>query len=326
MPTKIEWCNESINPVKGCSKCSPGCDNCYAENMAYRLSKNPKTAAEYAGLVDESGRWTGEISGLDLSVFDRLPKKPCSVFVGSMTDIFHENNNFIDEIINACWDHIHHTFLILTKRSERMSEWMNNFIEIHKPYPNGILPNIWFGVTVCNQKEADKNIPHLLNIPSVGHFISIEPMLGPIDLTLYFDHNFPCQDCGHREPRSACECPACGFVDTSGNGYCPTCKTSFPNNAICVCTECGGDTHSPSAGLDCVIVGGETGPKARPMHPDWVRSVRDQCAAAGVPFFFKGWGKYQPYTDEYIGKEVRVLTDKLYKRLLDGVEHNERPW
>ncbi len=277
MPTKIEWCEWSINPVAGCSKCSPGCDNCYAEAMARRLSKMPKTAARYAGLVDERGRWTGKISGLDLSVFDRLPKKPCSVFVGSMTDIFHENvpAETILQIFEKCIILHQHTFLFLTKRPERI------------PSETPLIPNAYLGVTVCNQQEADEKIPFLLNTRAVHRFLSIEPMLGPIDLTLYFDHNFQCQDCGHREPRSACECPTCGFVDTSGNGYCPTCETGFPNNAICVCTECGGDTHSPSAGLDCVIVGGETGKGARPMHPDWVRSVRDQCAAAGVPFFFR---------------------------------------
>ena len=90
MSTKIEWADLTINPVVGCSKCSPGCDNCYAERFAVRLAKNPATAAKYKGVVDEHGRWTGKVSPLhDLSFFNGLPRKPQRIFVGSMTNMFH---------------------------------------------------------------------------------------------------------------------------------------------------------------------------------------------------------------------------------------------
>ena len=96
---KIEWCDITINPIVGCSKCSPGCANCYAEKFAARLAKNPnpKIAAKYAGVLDDNGNWTGKISKLDLSCFDKLLKKPSRVFVGSMTDFFHENVNVRDQ-------------------------------------------------------------------------------------------------------------------------------------------------------------------------------------------------------------------------------------
>ncbi len=91
MSTKIEWADITINPFVGCSKCSPACDNCYAERFAARLAKNPKTAAKYAGVVDEDGKWNGWISELDMTCFDKLPKKPSRIFLGCMTDFFHEN-------------------------------------------------------------------------------------------------------------------------------------------------------------------------------------------------------------------------------------------
>ncbi len=181
MPTKIEWCKESINPVTGCSKCSPGCDNCYAEGTAFRLSRMPKTAAKYAGVVDERGRWTGKISGLDLSVFDRLPQKPCSVFVGSMTDIFHENmiRHVVRVIIAEAFNHPQHTFLFLTKRPDNMREIVTWFISLYRKFPQ----NIWLGVTVCNQQEVDEKIPILTAIPVESRFfVSLEPLLGPVNL------------------------------------------------------------------------------------------------------------------------------------------------
>ncbi len=312
MPTKIEWCEWSINPVAGCSKCSPGCDNCYAEAMARRLSKMPKTAARYAGLVDGRGRWTGKISKLDLSVSDRLPKKPCSVFVGSMTDIFHENMCYshVSQLFERLFDFNSHEFLFLTKRPYIMA----NFVMKRPSFHNR--NNLWFGATICNQQEADEKVPILLQIINPNHFLSIEPMLGPVDLSAWL---FP--------------------PERTGTSY--------------------GGLHEEIAGsplIDCVIVGGETGPRARPMHPDWVRSVRDQCAEAGVPFFFKGWGEWCERFEEFSGiippikarsvwlepngavpnEEWLSFTPagvsmvrygrKYTGRLLDGVEHNERPW
>lgn len=245
--TNIEWADMTINPVVGCSKCSPGCDNCYAERFAARLAKNPKTAAKYAGVVDERGKWTGKISALDLSCFDKLPKKPKRIFVGSMTDLFNEwaSPVTVEKIIKEIRNHSQHTFMLLTKRPQFI-----RCVSLNKKP----LPNVWLGVTVCNQQEADEKIPVLLSIPAAKRFVSIEPMLGPVDLDR-FVFNW---------------------------------KKRYLHGSAQLCPDLV-EKHAPPS-LDWVIVGGETGPNARPMHPDWVRSLRDQCQAAGVPFFFKGWG------------------------------------
>jgi len=119
--------------------------------------------------------------------------------------------------------------------------------------------NVWLGVTAENQQAADERIPILLQTPAVIRFVSCEPLLGPIDLSRYkpFDGECYCQD--------------------RPDGCKPRLARGCPETAI-----------------DWVIVGGETGPNARPMHPDWIRNLRDQCQAAGVPFFFKSWGEYKP--------------------------------
>lgn len=249
--TKIEWADLTINPTRGCSHCSPGCDNCYAERFAARLAKNPLTAHAYAGLVDDNGRWTGKVTPLhDFSTIHRLPKKPCRVFVGSMTDIFHpamDDNNGQGMRALLYWFHTYpqHTFMILTKRPERMLADINWLVAQDGDLP----PNLWLGVTVCNQEEADAKIPLLLDTPAAKRFVSVEPMLGPVDLTQ---------------------------IKTK------TCTwDTLADNA---------DNEGPA--LNWVICGGETGPGARPMHPDWVRGLRDQCKAAEVPFFFKSWGEW----------------------------------
>lgn len=261
MSNPIGWCDETINPVVGCSHCSPGCDHCYAERFAARLAKNPATAKKYAGVVDENGMWTGKLSAPDWSCFDKLPKQGSRrIFIGSMTDIFHENmsESFLTDLFcmmlakNLC------TFMLLTKRPEKM----RNFI--HDLRMSVIPSNIWLGVTVCNQREADEKIPILLQIPAAKRFVSIEPMLGLVDLN---EHEFLCKAWSQGRP-------TIGIY------------------------------------LDWVIVGGETGPGARPMHPDWVRSLRDQCMEAGTHFYFKGWGTSN-------GKKAPAL--------LDGKEWHEIP-
>jgi protein gp37 len=143
------------------------------------------------------------------------------------------------------------------------------------------LANVWIGATICNQEEADRDIPKLLAIPAKVRFLSMEPLLGAVDLS---------------------------------------------NHLACMCGMCGGE-H-----LDWVVVGGESGPKARPMHPDWVRSLRDQCAEAGVPFLFKQWGEWAPnwYNDDagnkIAGSEwIERQGKKVAGRLLDGVQHDEYP-
>jgi len=168
--TKIEWCDYTINPVVGCQKCSPGCENCYAEKFAARLAKNPKTKWIYEDVVDKNGKWNGEQAANFYSAFDKLPKKPCRIFVCSMADLFLTNDPaFIKRLFAGIVRYPQHTFCLLTKRPENAQDY--DFT----PYPN-----IWLGVTVCNQQESNVKIPLLLKIPAAKHFVSVEPMLGSV--------------------------------------------------------------------------------------------------------------------------------------------------
>lgn len=280
-PNPIGWCDITINPIVGCSKCSPGCQNCYAERFAARLARNPQTAAKYRGVVDEHGKWTGRLSRLDMSCFDKLPKKPSRIFVGSMTDFFHENANFDDQgkVLSRIANTPQHTFIMLTKRPE--SVWRRY---------HTMLPNLWLGVTVCNQAEADAKIPILLKIPAAKRFISVEPTLGPVDLRLYLSLYGENGSCEFLEEHGwGYDNYSGGFIGSGKAGYDPI--------------------YDPQPGISWVICGGETGPGAREMAPDWPRSLRDQCVDAGVPFYFKGWG----------GKGKKAAP------LLDGSEWHQFP-
>lgn len=279
MSTKIEWADMTINPIVGCSHCSPGCDNCYAERFAARLEKhpNPKISSKYTGVVDERGKWTGVID-FDVSCLVKLPRKPNRIFVGSMCDLFHDSvmDSHLEQImghIGLTCDNAHHTFMLLTKRPERMREFFTRW------KPCRAIKNIWLGVTVCNQAEADEKIPLLLQTPAAMRFVSVEPMLGPVDLSPWD----VCDECGHRrnefDPYNEVGSPWVGSI--CYNHYCyRSCEGTFTK-------------HS----LDWVICGGETGPGARPMHPDWVRGLRDQCVETATPFFFKGWGEWETFYD-----------------------------
>lgn len=272
--TTIEWADMTINPVVGCTKCSDGCRSCYAERFAARMEKhpNPKISSKYAGVVDENGKWTGKISERDESVFDRLPKTPKRIFIGSMTDLFFSGVDdtprqavslvggseveFAPDTMHVrvamlllqIGKHRQHTFMVLTKRAENMETVMK--LMLKRP-----LPNLWLGVTVCNQAEADAKIPLLLQTPATVRFVSVEPCLGPVDL-------------GHLSWTD--------IIGSTKNAL--TGKTWIQGN-------CGESSQTLQGNrLDWVICGGETGPGARPMHPDWVRGLRDQCQAAGTPF------------------------------------------
>jgi len=232
--------------------------------------------------------------------------KPTRVFVNSMSDLFHKDVpfQFIDSVFHIMRVADRHTFLILTKRPEIMLK----FIEWQKKNTvrldwENAHKNIWLGVSVENQKTANERIPLLLKTPAAVRFVSCEPLLGPIDLA--------------KKLGQYSDCPECGYgvrVDEDG-----------------LCNSCGRDaTHY---GIDWVIAGGESGKNARPMHPDWVISIRNQCMDAGVPFFFKQWGEWT-----YIGKQavedgnwinigttMQRVGKKKAGRLLDGREWNEFP-
>lgn len=267
MATKIEWTDETWNPVTGCTPISPGCANCYARRMATRLAGRfgyPEAPHQFdvtlrPERLEEPLKW----------------RKPRRVFVCSMSDLFHEDVPF--EFVVRIWQTMFkakdHIFQILTKRPVRMSEFMNLPTNNLGTFPV-VLPNIWLGVTVCTQEETWK-IGELLQIPAAVRFVSIEPMVGEVDMCDFLPH----------------------LVDSGALD---------PN------TGAGIDIMQP--GIDWVICGGETGPNARPMHPDWVRSLRDQCQCADVPFFFKQWG-------EWSAKYEHVLTKSSGERAFAKMDY-----
>lgn len=356
--SKIEWTDATWNPVTGCSVVSPGCKHCYAmklagTRLAHHLSRAGLTVETAAGPV-----WNGQVRFNEISLDQPLWwKRPRRIFVCAHGDLFHENvpDEWIDRLFAVMALCPQHTFQVLTKRAKRMRDyfasrpaaqhleawaWANPPGSLpvtmheaqawllpgateeqrhlyHAQLPAWPLPNVWLGVSAEDQERANERIPELLEMPAAVRFVSLEPLLSAIDLT-------------RLNPQAL-----------------------FPLNAL----RAWADSLSPYADpepcprIDWVIVGGESGPKARPMHPDWARSLRDQCQAASVPFFFKQWGEWHPCEmhgngvcyampghapfdswravifnpDATEGWNWRRLGKKRAGRLLDGVEHNAYP-
>ncbi len=215
----IEWCDATWNPVRGCTKISPGCAHCYAETFSERFRGVPGHAFE---------------QGFDLKLVPKMLKAPLTwatptiIFVNSMSDLFHKGvpEKYIEEVCWVMQKANWHTYQVLTKRSERMRD----FLLAHPEF--GKLKHVWWGVSVENKKHGLPRIDHLREAPAVTRFLSVEPLL---------------EDLGKLNLK----------------------------------------------GIHWVIAGGESGHGARPMEADWVRSIREQCAAKGVDFFFKQWGGRQ---------------------------------
>ena len=236
----IEWTEQTWNPVTGCTKVSPGCKNCYAETMAHRLK-----AMGVAG-YENGFELTIHPTRLDIP---RQRKKPTMWFVNSMSDLFHPKVPFyfIDQVMQPIFDTPQHTYQILTKRPDRMKEYVQYRADCNGGRP--IPANVWLGVSVENKQHGVSRIDVLREISAPVLFLSVEPLLedlGEINLT----------------------------------------------------------------GIHWVIVGGESGPRARPMEYTWVRKIAHQCFAAGVPFFFKQWGAY--------GKDGVRRSKKANGRMLGG--------
>ena len=250
--TKIEWADAAWNPITGCTPISEACDHCYARRMATRLAgRYGYDDKKPFGITEHTDKFKDPCK----------TKKPTRFFVCSMGDLFHESISF-NKIASVLWyatreESKKHTFLLLTKRPERMRDF---FAEYYKLGPDfcGETPvkNFWLGVTAENQARADERVSILRRIPAAVRFVSVEPMLGPVDL---------------------------GGVLTKPTWEEIDAPDGFGQRLIII----------PRNDLiHWVICGGETGPGARPMHPDWVRSLRDQCTGAGVPLFFKSWGEW----------------------------------
>lgn len=322
MATKIEWADETWNPVTGCTKVSAGCAHCYAERMAKRLR------GRYGYPADDPFRVTVHD---DKIVTPLAWRKPRRVFVCSMGDLFHPDIEIVDSsvirdvfaVMALCQQH---TFQVLTKRPEVAKAMLtDDFAEsvywaadaIAEDYQYRVgeiatawpLPNVWIGVSAEDQAATDERIPILLHIPAAVRFVSIEPMLGPVLLDDGCNSWLTC-DGRNREANEGECCEAYAMIG-----------------------EC-------FDGIDWVIVGGETGPGARPMKPEWARSVRDQCREAGIPYFFKSWGEWYPNDERCPGfAEMEIdarhtsvgdmafarVGKKRAGRLLDGREWNQFP-
>lgn len=279
--TRIEWCDETWNPIVGCAAVSPGCAHCYAAGVA-RRSMQPA----HVGLVNQRGHWTGEVRCLPDRLAEPLHwRKPRRVFVCSMSDLFHDD--VPDEFIDRVWARMlwssRHTFQILTKRPERIRAYLESRTPVdvrhatigaaatemhgpiwveHAPWP---LPNVWLGVSCEDQQRANERIPLLLQTPAVVRFVSAEPLLGPIDLEAV-----PLPD------------PYLRMVGVTGVLQPTAERDTEPDDYLY--------WQRNGCKLNWVIVGGESGPGARPCDVAWIRSIVEQCRAAGVPAFVKQLG------------------------------------
>ena len=318
MSSKIEWTDDSWNPVRArrkdtgktgthCERVSDGCKHCYAARHNGRMLPNGGTGLDYTRPAREK---------VDIYLDEKMLtqpmrwRKPRMVFVCSLTDLFGEFVPFdlIDRVFAAMALCPQHTFQVLTKRPERMAEYLRahdtgrrwclaaekfggDFASTEAAHwsRNG-MGGVWLGTSIEDQATADERILHLLRCPAAVRFLSCEPLLGAVGLHM---------------------------SDSDEDGL-------WRHQAMPVAVE----NQRP----DWVIVGGESGPGARPMHPYWPRSIRDQCVAAGVPFFFNQWGEYGPdqvkkvsFTPVKTGETMFRVGKKAAGRLLDGREWNEMP-
>lgn len=285
--TNIEWTEFNWNPLSGCSRKSAGCENCYAETMTKRLAAMGQE--KYRGLLNEHDRFNGIVKFSEADLLAPLKRrKPTMWFVNSMSDPFHSNvpDEWIDRMFAVMALCPQHTFQILTKRPERMKEYITtklndpgywgptaseyawhffgNIRDGAEPIPKAWpFPNVWLGVSVEDQKTADERIPLLLDTPAAVRWISAEPLLGPIDLTSI---KFP-NALGNEEDWNVIE-------------------RNLMANGVDDPTLIGVDDPI----LDWVVVGGESGPRSRPCDITNIRSIVEQCKAAGVPVFVKQLG------------------------------------
>lgn len=323
--TPIEWTDATWNIVTGCSLVSPGCTNCYAMKLAgTRLRDHPSRQ----GLTDDSKAgpvWNGQVR-FNAQWLDQPLRwtKPRKIFVCAHGDLFHDgvSDDWLDQIFAVMALCPQHAFQILTKRPERMRDYLTQacgriadriiamrrargdrdmvlapLAHVAPGSPWWPLPNVWLGVSVEDQARADERIPVLLDTPAAVRWISAEPLLGPVNI---------------RDAMWAGEGDPAANLDAS---------------------------------IDWVVAGGESGPGARPMHPDWARALRDLCAGAEVPFLFKQWGDYLPqdqtdasglewvaghsdprnYDWEPQGFASIRIGKKVAGRRLDGVLHDAYP-
>ncbi|MES2910566.1 MAG: phage Gp37/Gp68 family protein [Pseudomonadota bacterium] len=336
--TGIQWCDSTFNPVIGCTKISPGCDGCYAAAQDKFRKWTPEgwggpRKRTSVSNWKEPVKWNSgqfyQCSHCGMRGTASAFANPCAhgrggvhwlqaarrrVFCASLADVF--DNQWDPQWRADLFDLIAQTpnldWLLLTKRIGNAKPMINEAISRLRlggwkqmPWP---WPNVWIGATVVNQEEADRDIPKLLAINAYVRFLSMEPLLGRVDL---------CEHLGMWWNQTM------GCFESTG----PTFNSKGPT----------GQQHP---GIGWVIAGGESGPGARPSQPEWYRSLRGQCDGASVPFLFKQWGEFAPLTafpPSFGTDAARIVAShdggpamyragkKAAGRLLDGVEHNGFP-
>lgn len=332
--TDIAWCDSTWNPVRGCSIVSTGCTNCFAMKTARRMDH---AGGAYEGLtrvVNGQIVWTGVVRTVPSMLALPLQwKRPRRIFVNSMSDLFHEDvpDEFIAAVFSVMQRAEQHTFQILTKRPERALDWFgkqrhdadtacavpgcenevlrSRLIETGELF--GLppidfsrwwgsawpLPNVHLGVSVENQATADERIQHLLRTPAAVRWVSAEPLLAPVT----FPGDWWCEQCASH----------LGWARVTYQERCDTCETPVVWDSVL------GESKDGTSGVNWLVVGGESGPRARPCDVNWIRSIVEQCRAAKVSCFVKQVGSVPLIRD--------ARGDTVYERGKDA-EASDHEW
>ena len=281
--TEISWTDSTWNPVVGCTKVSTGCKFCYAERVSKRMGKEFTEVTLHPERLDQPLRW----------------RKSRKIFVCSMSDLFHEDvpDTFILDAVKMMRYATQHTYQILTKRPERMRQFISAaYVMLATSNPDlpelsWPLPNVWLGISAENQEQADKRIPLLLQTPAAVRFVSLEPLLGSINLDRYL---WASGDDGEPSPRNDPYTPSLHWIIVGGESGGP------PERAL----------------VERESWHGQGGMKYGPWVPkpdalEWVRGIRDRCVAAGISFLHKQWGGPTPKSGG------RVLDGKIWHQFPD---------
>ncbi len=327
--TKIEWAHHTFNPWIGCSKVSTGCQNCYAEHFLDKRLHSVKWGDNGTRVRTSEANWK---KPLQWDKAAAAAGQRHRVFCASLADIFEDRAElepWRQDLLELIYQTKNLDWLVLTKRPDFALEWLGGSSGAGLAILED-MPHLWLGTSVENQEQADKRIDQLLQIPAQVRFLSIEPLLSSVDLSPWIPAgaNMPT----HFSTYTSEKAQAQYFDGLARSIY----------------------ISRLEIGIDWVIVGGESGPNARPMHPNWARTLRDQCAAANIPFLFKQWGEFTPFdhwpeeaaTAFVYGVNIDGRSEQAWMqhcasqpgwepvvhvgkktagRLLDGIEHNAFP-
>ncbi len=307
--SKIEWCDHTFNPVIGCMKVSDGCKFCYAEAEQDKRFGRAKWGPKTRRVRTSPDNWRKPDTWNRKAKADDVIR---SVFCASLSDVGEDHPDWVEprrDLVAMIERTTNLRWLLLTKRIGSFMSVMQNAMTINvEDWFASMGDRVWVGTSIENQDAANERIPEILKMPKwITKFLSMEPLLGPVN----------------------------SYVTSTFEGF--DVVTDYLRGTISI----DGQAHVPCNKVNWVIAGGESGTHARPMHPDWVRAIRDKCVDAGTPFLFKQWGAWLPYdvrcSDKYPqnmgSSDHTVLEDSLFAkvgkhasgRLLDGQEWNQFP-